>query len=114
MQHLRPECKQADPGTPCPTNGTAYLLVYNAVKAESGLIRGRLHDKGMHCAIGSTFTAQPNIALPTNFIDEVAMVNDSAPTVSPRQRRLIVLRWLRWKLNQLGMPGFASAPASKR
>ena len=112
MSQLRPE---VGPGRstslPCPTNGTAYLMCYNAVKAATGLIHGRLHDgKGAHCAIGQMWTTTPHMALYEAFIDEVALVNDSVPTTeSPRTRRLIVLRWLRWKLRQAGMPGFAAA-----
>jgi hypothetical protein len=111
MSEMRPELPSAKSGTPCPTNGTAYLMVYNAVRQAPGLIWGKTTDAhGAHCAIGWTFAAQRSIALPSAFIDEVAMVNDSVPpTASPRTRRLVVLRWLRWKLKTAGMPGFAAA-----
>ncbi len=90
----------------CPTNGTAYLMIYNAVKSKTGLIAGKLHSQGESCAIGSFWDVNPTCSLQTPLIDEVAAVNDSARNETPRQRRLIVLRWLRWKLAQNGMPGF--------
>lgn len=92
-----------------PSGGTAYLMIYNAVKSRRELIAGRLHAQGEHCAIGSFYHVNPKCGLQTELIDEVAAVNDSARGVSPRQRRLIVLRWLRWKLGTLGMPGFLAA-----
>lgn len=108
MSALR-KVSDADRGQPCPTGPTAYLIAYNAVKAQPGLIHGRLHDGcGGHCAIGSVWEADEKIALKSDFIDEVAMVNDSVPpSASPKTRRRVVLRWLRWKLAQAGMPGFA-------
>ena len=111
MSHLRPTLRDAAPGTPCPSDGTAYLMAYNAVKAAPGLIHGKLKDgHGAYCAIGWTFQSQDHIALGNAFVDEVAMVNDSVPpSESPRKRRLVMLRWLRWKLQQAGMPGFARA-----
>jgi hypothetical protein len=98
--------RTASPDTPCPSNGTAYLMAYNAVLAAPGLIRGRLNGPhGEHCAIGWVFANKTApLALKFDFVDEVAMVNDSVPaSASPKQRRLVVLRWLRWKLQQAGM-----------
>jgi hypothetical protein len=93
-----------------PSNGTAYLMAYNAVKSSPGLIHGALDGpKGSHCAIGWMF-AKNNIALYDSFVDEVAMVNDSVPpALSVKTRRRVVLRWLEWKLKQIGMPGFEKA-----
>ena len=71
-------------------------------------------DHGAHCAIGSFFAVNPKIALYAEFIDEVAAVNDSVPQFSCRQRKLMVERWLKWKLKQLGMPGFEAATAPKK
>lgn len=89
---------------PAPSNGTAYLMILSAVKDQGGLIHGALHDDhGAHCAIGSFFEVNKNLALPTDLIDEVAMVNDSIPHATPRQRKMHVAKWLRWKLKQLGM-----------
>lgn len=105
---LRPELKDSDGNTPCPRGGTAFLLIYNAVKHQDGLIAGRLHERGAHCAIGSYFDDNANAALPYEVIDEVALVNDSIRG-TPKQRRALVLRWLRWKLRQVGMPGFRAA-----
>lgn len=112
---LRPELNWAgNKGTGyCPTNGTAYLMIYNAVKSKDALIAGKLHAHGESCAIGSFWDVNPKCSLEANLIDEVAAVNDSAVNVSSKQRRLIVLRWLRWKLKQAGMPGFESAKAVK-
>lgn len=109
MSKLRPECNGNPNGLPCPTNGTAYLMILNAVETRDQLIAGRLNERGEHCAIGSYFHVNPHTALEGAMIDEVAMVNDSMPNVTPRQRKVKMARWLRWKLNQLGMPGYAKA-----
>lgn len=109
---LRPETSTGDGSGYCPTNGTAYLMVYNAVKSKDRLIAGRLHAWGESCAIGSFWDVNPKCSLQTAFIDEVAAVNDSV-VGTPRQRRLVVLRWLRWKLKQAGMPGFERATQVK-
>lgn len=106
MSKLRPEAKSGDGKKYAPTGPTAYLMVYNAVKSKDFLISGRLHAWGASCAIGSFWDVNPNCSLYSDFIDEVAAVNDSVPKATPRQRRTIVLRWLRWKLAQSGMPGF--------
>lgn len=90
--------------TPCPTNGTAYLMILNAVQTQRGLIHGVLDDAhGEHCAIGSFFEVNPKLALRSDLIDEVALVNDSMPKATPRQRKIMVARWLRWKLKALGL-----------
>jgi hypothetical protein len=105
MSKLRPECKDAEPGSPCPRGVTAYLSIYNSVKGQEwGLIHGRLEDSAGHfCAIGSFFDAvDAGTALPSPVIDEVATVNDSCRSFTPKQRRNAVLRWLRWKLETLG------------
>jgi hypothetical protein len=105
---MRPETVTAtDNKNYCPTGGTAYLMIYTAVKQADGLIHGRLHDKrGAHCAIGNFWEVNPKTSLQTTLIDEVAAVNDSVPHYTPKQRKLHVSKWLRWKLAQLGMPGF--------
>lgn len=108
MSKMRPETRESAGNGYCPTNGTAYLMVYNAVKSKEMLIAGQLHRGGESCAIGSFWDVNPNCSLQYTFIDEVAAVNDSV-VGTPRQRRLIVLRWLRWKLKQAGMPGFEKA-----
>ena len=107
MSKLRPELYHGRVAY-APTNGTAYLMVLNAVREKDGLIHGKLHDDGKSCAIGSYFDAHPDWGLYA-LIDEVAAVNDSAPSMTPRQRKTMVMHWLRWKLHQLGMPGFAAA-----
>lgn len=97
---------------PAPNGGTAYLMIYNAVNTRGGLIHGELEDRwGEHCAIGSFFAVNKRVPLPLTIIDEVALVNDSVPTATAKARKAMVKRWLRWKLAQLGMPGFLKAPA---
>lgn len=109
MSKLRPECGNASPDAPCPRGVTAYVAIYNSVKGEAGLIHGRLRDgHGGHCAIGAFFdSVDKGTALPSPLIDEVATVNDSCRSFTPKQRRTAVLQWLRWKLEQHGylMPG---------
>jgi hypothetical protein len=85
-------------------------MILNAVKTQDGLVHGKLHGvHGDHCAIGSYFEVNKNTALPTDIINEVAMVNDSMPNMTRRQRKLHVMRWLKWRLGQLGMPGYERA-----
>jgi len=101
-------------------NGTAYLMILNAVEQQPGLIHGELETpKGDYCAIGSYFHVNKRTCLPYALIDEVAAVNDSMPTLTRHQRKLCVMRWLRWKLGQVGMPGFeryaqAAAKSTKK
>ena len=110
MSSLRPTLKDADPRTPCMSNGTAYLMILNAVQTQPGLLHGKLEtSKGEYCAIGSYFHVNKGTCLPDTLINEVAAVNDSVPTLSPRRRKLHMLRWLRWKLVSVGMPGYARA-----
>jgi hypothetical protein len=104
MSKLRPECGTAEPGSPCARGVTAYAAILNSVECQDGLIHGRLHFRGAHCAIGSFFEAEPHTSLPTELVDEVAMINDSCPTFSTKKRKQTVMRWLRWKLRQLGYP----------
>lgn len=103
MSKMRPELTGTG-NRPAPTNGTAYYVIYNAVQAQPGLIHGKLHEGREHCAIGSYF-AQPNSApLYETMIDEVATVNDSVPYATKAERRAVVLRWLKWKLQQCNFP----------
>jgi len=108
MSKLRPELGNNWKGEPVMRNGTAYLLIYRAVKDSKGLIHGRLNDgRGEHCAIGHYFNRHYNTALPESLIDEVAAVNDSMPGKTNNGRRLGVLRYLRWKLGMAGIAEFA-------
>lgn len=115
MSKLRPELR-SNPSHcgPVVTDATALLMVYQAVSAQPGLLHGRLHERGAHCAIGSFFDVNPKLALYETLIDEVAAVNDSMPALSMRARKVWMLRWLRWKLKQAGMPGFARAGLPQR
>lgn len=112
MSELRKELKTGST-YPCMSNGTAYMMILSAVETQPGLVHGKLHDHGEHCAIGSYFEINDKTCLPSTLIDEVAAVNDSVPGKSNRQRKLHVRRWLRWKLAQLGMPGFVAAIKAK-
>lgn len=113
MSKLRTEVGIADEGQYIPRDGTAYLMIYNAVKTKRELIHGHLHAHGESCAIGSFWDINPKCGLPSALIDEVAAVNDSLPNATAKQRRLHVLRWLRWRLSQVGMPGFNAQKATR-
>lgn len=110
MSELRPTLNSGSK-LPCMENGTAYMMILNAVEQQPGLVHGRLHAHGEHCAIGSYFEVNSKTALPETLIDEVAAVNDSMPHLSNKQRKQRVARWLRWKLTSLGMPGFRTKTA---
>lgn len=107
MSTLRPTLRDADPATPIMVNGTAYLMILQSISDTDGLIHGRLiNGSDGHCAIGHYFRVNCHTALQPRLIDEVAAVNDSVPNLTPRQRKFYVMRWLRWRLTQLGMCGF--------
>lgn len=106
MSKLRPTLRDAAPDTPCMRNGTAYLMILNAVESRKGLIHGALEIRGEVCAIGGYFDVNGKTCLPSDLIDEVAAVNDSMPTLTPIQRRKKMMQWLKWKLAALGVPGY--------
>lgn len=106
MSKLRPTLVTADPDKPCARNGTAYFMILNAVEEQRGLIHGELQRQGAYCAIGSYFHVNHHMCLPDTLIDEVAAVNDSMPTLTPVQRRDKMIRWLKWRLADLGFPGY--------
>lgn len=112
MSKLRKELRSGST-KPCMSNGTAYMMILSAVQRRPGLIHGKLHEYGEHCAIGSYFEINDETSLPETLIDEVAAVNDSVPHLSNRGRKLHVARWLKWKLAGLGMPGFKLAVPAK-
>lgn len=105
MSKLRPEL---GPGGkwPCMKNGTAYLMILNAIEQQRGLIHGKLEADGEFCAIGSYFEVNDKTCLPSDLIDEVAAVNDSMPHMTPVQRKKRMMQWLKWKLAALGVPGY--------
>lgn len=105
MSKLRPTLINGYSDQPCPTGGTAYFMILAAVRQEPGLVHGKLHDGARSCALGSYFNINQNTCLPWDIIDEVALVNDSMPTLTPLQRKRRMLQWLRWKLSTLGMTG---------
>lgn len=108
MTKLRPECGSGGDAF-CPDEGTALLMTLNAVQAQNGLAHGHLHARGYSCAVGSYFDQNPKLAYPAALTDVVAAVNDSVPNATPLQRKRLVMRWLRWRLGKLGMPGFIAA-----
>lgn len=114
MVNLRPELQSGDGSEYCPTNGTAYLMILSAVQSKNGLVHGKLHAGGESCAIGSYFDVNRKTTLNWSMINEVAAVNDSVPHLSSRQRKTHVARWLKWKLTQLGMPGFKATAAKRK
>ena len=110
MSQLRPTHSGSDKYAP--SGATAYLMVLRAVEAQPGLIHGKLSDAaGAHCAIGSYFQDHPTYAFNTDMIDEIAAVNDSMPHRTSKQRKRYMVQWLRGRLAQLKMPGFAPARA---
>lgn len=103
MSKIRSELITVTNDAPCPRGLAAYLSVYNCVKQHDGLIHGRLEDNhGNYCAIGAFFHIEKGIALPADTIDEIAMVNDSSPQSTKKQRKRMVLRFLRLKLKEFG------------
>lgn len=103
MSKLRPTLNRSDGSRPCMTNGTAYMMILSAVQSRPGLVHGELKRHGEYCAIGSYFEINKNTSLPETLVDEVAAVNDSVPNLSELKRKEHVLRWLKWKLQILGM-----------
>jgi hypothetical protein len=92
---LRPETVTAQSGNFCPDGADAYFILLQAVESQPGLIHGKLDGpKGAHCALGSYWDQHPKWAVPSNLVDEVAAINDSVPTVTPRRRKEIVTQWL--------------------
>ena len=108
MSKLRPECvaskKAALP------DETALFLIKESVVRRYLLIHGRLDDgHGNHCAIGCFFADNPDLAITSGLLDEVAAVNDSIPpNFSPKVRWKKVNSWLRFKLRVLAHDGAAS------
>ena len=101
MSKLRPElCTHKAGSIPVLSTEDALYWIKRSVEQEAGLINGKLHGDGAHCAIGSYF-ARYCTALDNSLIDEVAMVNDMKPRERPASRRKRVLEWLQWKLDRL-------------
>jgi hypothetical protein len=94
MSKLRPTLGTAR-NEPCPDTFDSLWMIRDSVERRTGLIHGRLHSASGSCAIGAYFDDNPNTALKTAIVDEVAAYNDSIPkTVTMRERRNRVLRWL--------------------
>jgi hypothetical protein len=101
MSTLRPECRNATPGSPCPPRDTAYFLIRESVAKRRSLAWGAFHRGGLACAVGTFFDDHPGYALPRDVIDEVAAVNDSYKNLSEHERWKKVNSWLRWKIRVL-------------
>lgn len=101
MANLRPECSTTT--APAIPDADALYMIRDSVRKRGALIHGRLHDgKGNHCAIGAFFTDNPDAALHSSLIDEVAAYNDSIPaTASAKTRKRKVLQFLNFKLRVL-------------
>lgn len=101
MTSLRPECGPAK--GPALPDDTALFLIRDAVARRGALAYGKLHDAGIHCAIGAFFTDHPGAALNSSLIDEVATVNDLKKGETPRQRWMRMRSWLRFKVRRLAV-----------
>jgi hypothetical protein len=96
---LRPTLIDKSPGSFCPKGAQAYLILLRAAESQPGLLHGKLDGpRGQHCVLGSYFSQHKGWAIPSDMVDEVAAINDSAPTVTPRRRKEIVVQFLKWKL----------------
>ena len=111
---LRPETVDSQPGKFCPTGADVYFILLQAVEAMPGLIHGKLDGpKGQHCALGSYWDQHPKWAVPGPLVDEVAAINDSAPSVTPKRRKEIVTQYLKWKLHCYGFQYRAKKPRTR-
>jgi hypothetical protein len=98
MSKLRPEaCKSTDPAM---NDADVLYWIKRSVEEERGLIHGRLHSGGMHCAMGS-FWARYQATVHTSLVDEVAAINDMNPKERTTTRRRRVLEWIEWKLKRV-------------
>jgi len=109
------EMHQSPPGTP--TAGSyrnALRMVRDSVRDRDGLSRGNLHGPaGLHCAIGCFFADHPTWGIRGDVIDEVATFNDALPeSLTPKQRRSYVLRWLNGRLFRMAVSDFFSGRTS--
>lgn len=94
-----------------PRGAEAYFALLQAIDDQPGLIHGKLHNyKGEHCTLGSYFDKHPEWAIDRNIGEEIAAINDCAPTVSPKRRKEIVKQWLKWKLRCYGFNYRAKKP----
>jgi hypothetical protein len=102
MSILRPTLRDAHPGQRSPDGFDALYMIRDSVERRDGLIGGKLQGPSGVCAIGAFFADNPNAALSDSIIDEVAAYNDSIPrTVTLRERRNRVLRWLTARIDYL-------------
>lgn len=97
---LRPETRSPYAWEPqiALSREAALRLLYKAVARRRALIRGHIKADGKYCAIGALGANAPagGINLTSDFVDEVAAVNDAlGPRSSPKRRWGYVMRWLR-------------------
>ena len=95
---MRPEGKFSK--SPAPDRFDSFFMIRDAVERKERLIKGQYHDHGESCAVGAFFDDNPNLAMHTAVVDEVATYNDSVRGTE-RQRRDKVLAWLNAKIAYL-------------
>jgi hypothetical protein len=112
MSLLRPTTSRStDPNKYSPPTPELYFMILQAVQHQKGLIHGKLHNhKGAHCALGSYWDDHPDWCVKSDLVDEIAAINDSAPTVTPKRRKEIMVQWLKWKLRCYGFNYKAKKP----
>jgi hypothetical protein len=111
---LRPETVTSQSNKYCPTVPDAYFVLLQAVESQPGLIHGKLDGpRGAHCALGSYWAQHKTWAIPSRLVDEVAAINDSAPSVTPKRRKEIVTQYLKWKLRCYGFRYRAKKPRTR-
>jgi hypothetical protein len=116
MSKLRPTTQRStDPTKYSPATPDLYFHILQAVQHQKGLIHGKLNNcKGEHCALGSYWGDHPDWCVQSEKVDEIAAVNDSAPTVSMKRRKEIVIQWLKWKLRCYGFNYRAAKPRIRK
>lgn len=77
----------------------ALRAILKAVEKREGLEHGSLGlDAEKSCALGCFFTDNKGAAMDGDLGVEVAHVNDRNPKATPRQRRALVIRWLKSRI----------------
>lgn len=76
-------------------------LMYKALLRRKTLIHGKLDIGNRSCAVGTFWKDNPDVAINTDFLDEIAAVNDAVPKATQQERWTTVVAWVEWKLNTL-------------
>ena len=102
MSNLRPECE--DGTQPKLSEAFALKSIYYAVLRRPGLCEGKLRDNGSRCVLGAFWDDRPGAVLATRGrsggCQRLRSLHDQASAASA-----CILRWLRWKLDRLGVSG---------